>query len=69
MRGLEGSHLSHAGTIIRDRINVIYTDTPFEFQRHLAVIGAYADELRDASMRALDEEAVLIAVLSIRHAA
>ena len=67
IRGLEGNYLSQAGPIIRDRVNVVYTDTPFGFQDHLTALGRYADELRQAAAEALDEEAILIVMLSIYH--
>jgi len=31
IRGLNGSYLSQAGLPIQDRINLIYTDTPYTF--------------------------------------
>jgi hypothetical protein len=46
----------------------IYTDTPFGFQDQRLALSRYADELRSAATEALDEEAILIAVMSIYHA-
>jgi len=66
-RGLDGTYLSHAGTPIRDRINLVHTDTPFEFESHVAALSRYADELRAAAMAALDEEAVLVVVTKVFH--
>lgn len=68
-RDLEGNYLSQAGRIIRDRVNLVFTDTPFGCQEHLTTLGRYADELRQAAAEALEEEAILIVVLSIYHAA
>jgi hypothetical protein len=68
IRGLEGNYLSRGGAIMRDRINVVYTDTPFSFEEQLPAIERYAEEIRDAALCALEEEAVLIAVLRIHHA-
>jgi hypothetical protein len=68
IRGLEGNYLSQAATIIRDRINLVYSDTPFSFQEHREVLSRYADELRQAAAEALDEEAILIVMLSVYHA-
>jgi hypothetical protein len=68
MRGLEGNYLSKSGGIIRDRINLVYTDTPFAFEGNADLIADYVDELREAALRALDEEAILVAVLNVRHA-
>jgi hypothetical protein len=68
VRGLDGSYLSRAGTPIRDRINLVYCDTPFEFEEHSATITRYAEELSAATAEALDEEAVLITVTRVFHA-
>jgi hypothetical protein len=67
LRGLEGNYLAQAGSIIRDRINVVYTDTPFALDEGLVVIERYLDELRRATVEALDEEAVLIAMFAVSH--
>ena len=67
IRGLDGSYLSHAGLPIRDRVNLIYTDTPFAFDDNLERISRYTDELRDAAFEALEEEAILVVVLKVYH--
>jgi hypothetical protein len=66
--GLEGSYLSHAGLHVQDRINLIYTDTPYAFEANLGIISAYADELRAAAFAALEEDAILVAVMKTYHA-
>jgi len=53
---------------MRDRVNLLYADTPFAFAANFATLSEYADELRDAALRALEEEAVLIAVFLLYHA-
>ena len=68
IRALDGSYLSRLGLRMRDRINLIYTDTPFAFEENFARISRYADELRDAAHQALNEEAVLVVVLRVYHA-
>jgi hypothetical protein len=68
LRGLEGNYLSRIGTRIRDRINLVYTDTPFGLDEHFARIARYSDRLRDAAFEALEEEAVLVVVFPIYHA-
>jgi hypothetical protein len=68
VRGLDGSYLSRQGMVVRDRINLIYTDTPFALEQNLASIARYTDELRAAAFEALNEEAVLIAVHKVFHA-
>jgi 3'-phosphoadenosine 5'-phosphosulfate sulfotransferase (PAPS reductase)/FAD synthetase len=66
--GLDGSYLSQAGLQIQDRINLIYTDTPYGFDENFEIISTYADKLKAAVNTALAEEAVLIAVAKIYHA-
>ena len=66
--GLDGSYLSQAGLPIQDRINLIYTDTPYTFEENFEIISMYADKLKDAAFAALEEEAILIAVVKVYHA-
>jgi hypothetical protein len=67
IRGLDGSYLSQAGLPIQDRINLIYTDTPYTFEENFEIISAYADKLRTAAFAALEEEAILIVVSQVYH--
>ena len=68
IRGLDGRYLSQAGLQIQDRINLIYTDTPYAFEENFEIISTYADKLKAAVNTALEEEAVLITVAKIYHA-
>lgn len=68
IRGLDGSYLSQADLPIQDRINLIYTDTPYTFEDNFEVVSAYADELKVAAFAALEEEAILVVVSQIYHA-
>jgi hypothetical protein len=68
LRGLEGNYLSRVGTVMQDRVNLIYTDTPFAFGEHVARIARYTEELRIAASEALDEEAILVVVSPVYHA-
>jgi hypothetical protein len=68
VRGLEGNYLSRGGHVIRDRVNLVYTDTPFTIGGNFELISRYADRLREAAFDALDEEAVLITVYPVHHA-
>jgi hypothetical protein len=52
---------------VQDRVNLIYTDAPFTFEEHIESISRYATELQRASFAALEEEAVLVAVLKVYH--
>ena len=67
IRGLDGSYLSRQDRRMRDRINLLYADTPFAFDGNRARIARYADELREAAFEALEEEAVLVVVFKVYH--
>jgi len=67
VRGLEGSYLSHAGTLMPDRINLVYTDSPVSLKSEFATLQRYGDQLRSATFRALAEEAVLVVVIPVFH--
>ena len=67
IRGLDGTYLSKFGQIISDRINLIYSDTPFDFQENFSAISIYSDKLREAAFDGLEEEAILIAVWPVYH--
>lgn len=68
IRGLDGSYLSQAGSQIQDRINLIYTDTPYAFEENFQIVSTYTDKLKAAVNIALEEEAVLITAAKIYHA-
>lgn len=68
LHGLNGSYLSHAGLQIQDRINLIYTDTPYAFENNFEIISKYVNKLKEATFAALEEEAVLVTVIKIYHA-
>jgi hypothetical protein len=67
IRGLDGNYLSQLGMLIRDRVNLIYTDMPFAFEDNFELISRYADALRDAAFEALQEEAILVVALKVYH--
>jgi 3'-phosphoadenosine 5'-phosphosulfate sulfotransferase (PAPS reductase)/FAD synthetase len=63
-----GNYLANDGSIDRDRVNVIYTDTPYNFEENLTVLTSYANEMREAVSVALkSEEAILVAVYPVFH--
>lgn len=66
--GLEGSYLSQGGLPVRDGINLIYTDTPYAFETNFEIISTYADRLKAAVFAALEEDAILVAVMRTYHA-
>ena len=45
-----------------------FTDTPFAFEQNFEQLSRYTDELQAAAFEALEEEAILIAVLIVYHA-
>lgn len=67
VRGLDGSYFSKFGEKIQDRINLIYTDSPYSFLENEELLSTYTDKLRKTAFEALDEEAVLVAVWQIYH--
>lgn len=66
-RGLSGSFQSQIGAVVPDRINLIYTDTPFSLEASLPLLSTYTDELRQSALRMLNEEAILVAVMPVYH--
>lgn len=46
---------------------LIYTDTPYGFTKNFETISKYADKLKDATYKALEEEAVLVVVHPVYH--
>jgi hypothetical protein len=66
-RGLDGSYLAQNGQSVRDRINLLYTDTPFSLEENLDEVSAYMAKLRQAVIDALQEEAVLVVALPVYH--
>ena len=65
--GLDGTYLTHSGTRMRDRVNLIYTDVPFALQENFDTLTRYIEELKRAVFQALDEEAVLVVAWAIYH--
>ncbi len=67
VRGLDGNYLSNFGQIITDRINLLYTDTPFDFQENFSKISDYTDKLKQTAFKSLEEEAILVVAYQIYH--
>jgi hypothetical protein len=62
IRGLDGSYLSKFSEKIQNRINLIYTDTPYSFEENSDLLSTYSDKIRKVAFEALEEEAILIVV-------
>ncbi|HKQ06259.1 MAG TPA: hypothetical protein VJ464_14080 [Blastocatellia bacterium] len=63
-----GKYRSASGIILPDKINLLFTDTPFRWEEDRNVIEQYGQELQNVVQRALEkEEAILIAVYPVFH--
>jgi len=63
-----GKYHSVSGLILPDKINILFTDTPFEWEEDREVLTRYAEELRDVIKRALEgEEAILVSIHPVYH--
>ena len=68
VRGIDGHYLSDDGAKDSDRINLIYTDTPFTFEENLNSLTVYMTEIRSAVGEALKlEESILVAAYPVFH--
>ena len=67
VRGLDGNYLSKFGQPIKDRINLIYTDTPYSFLENEEILSNYTDKLRETAFETLEEEAILVVAWQIYH--
>jgi hypothetical protein len=50
-----------------DKIDLIYADTPFDFDKNFSAISKYTDELRKAALETTAEESILVVVHGIYH--
>jgi hypothetical protein len=63
-----GKFRSASGLILPDKINILFTDTPFEWEKDRAVIEKYTEELQDVIQQTLrNEEAILITLHPVFH--
>jgi hypothetical protein len=67
IRAVDGSYLARSGAAVRDKINLVFCDTPFAIEEDVATLTRYAEELLAAAAVALDEETVLITVSRMLH--
>ena len=68
IRGIDGNYLSDDGEKGSDRINLIYTDTPYSFEENLKPLADYMDQIRSAVSEALKlEESILVAAYPVFH--
>ena len=65
-----GKYRSSDGLIFPDNVNVLFSDTPFLWERDRLFAELYADRIRSVVKRALaQEESVLVAIYPVYHAA
>jgi hypothetical protein len=67
IENIKGLYLSSDKKTDADKINLVYADTPFDFEKNFKAISKYTDELREAALEATTEESVLIVVHEICH--
>ena len=64
----QGKYRSDAGIILPDDVNVLLTDTPFDWNRDRLLIEQYAEGIQSVVQKALSgEEAILVAVYPVYH--
>jgi hypothetical protein len=65
---IQGKYRSTAGSILPDKINVLFTDTPFYWDKDRLLLEQYTTALRQVVQQVLrNEEAILIAVYPVYH--
>lgn len=67
IENIKGLYLSSDEETDADKINLVYADTPFDFEKNFEALSKYTDELREAALQATEEESVLIVVHEIYH--
>lgn len=68
IKNTKGLYLNSDRKPDADRINLVYADAPFDFDKHFKALSLYTDQLREAVHEASGEESVLILVHEIYHA-
>jgi hypothetical protein len=64
-----GNYHSSDGLIISDKIHILFSDAPLQWERDRLALEHYVDRVKSAAERALElEEVVLISVFSVCHA-
>ena len=63
-----GKYRADSGVILPDRINILFTDAPFEWEKDRDLVERYAEGLRDIIEQTLkEEEAIPISVYPVYH--
>ncbi len=67
IKNIKGLYLASDDGTDEEKVSLVYSDTPFDFEDHFAEISQYTDELREAALEASEEESILIVVHEIYH--
>ena len=67
IKNIKGTYLGSDGETDTDRVNLVYADTPFDFEENFHELSEYTDALRQAALEASEEESVLIVVHELYH--
>ena len=67
IQNIEGRYLASDNEADYDKINLVYADTPFEFERNAETLSKYTDQLREAALEATTEESILVVVHELYH--
>src|SRR6476469_7866314 len=62
INSIKGLYLDSDGKCDTDKITLVYTDAPFDFDKNFGMLAAYADSLREAAKEATSEESILVVV-------
>ena len=65
IRDIKGLYSAEDGKADEDKINLIYADAPFDFEKNFKALSKYTDELKQAALEASEEESILIVVHKI----
>jgi hypothetical protein len=67
IKDIKGLYSAENGKMDADKINLVYADTPFDFEKNFKALSKYTDELKKAALEASEEESILIVVHKIYH--
>ena len=67
IRNIKGMYLGSENVTEVEPVNLVYSDTPFDFVENFQEIAQYTDELREAALEVSEEESILVVVHEIYH--
>ena len=65
--GIKGKYLSADKTPQTEPVDLLYADTPFDFDEDFQALSEYADDLKRVILQTTSEESILIVVQQIFH--